>query len=86
MAYLFSDYLNLLFSVFMGHVSIVFAFLVGAFLVARKLNKAMDENRLSRAIHNFTRPSILVIDEIGYLELSRVQASLLFQVISKRYE
>ena len=54
--------------------------------MVRKLNKAMEENRLARAIHNFTRPSLLVIDEIGYLELSKVQASLLFQVISKRYE
>ena len=29
---------------------------------------------------------LLIIDEIGYLPLSRDQANLLFQVIAKRYE
>ena len=29
---------------------------------------------------------LLIIDEIGYLPLTRDQASLFFQVISKRYE
>ncbi len=41
MAYMFNDYLNLLFTVFMGHVSIVFAFLVAAFLVADRMSKSM---------------------------------------------
>ena len=29
---------------------------------------------------------VLVIDEIGYLPMSREQANLFFQVIAKRYE
>ena len=29
---------------------------------------------------------LLIIDEIGYLPLSRDQANLLFQVVAKRYE
>lgn len=54
--------------------------------MARKLAKAMAENKLKREINNLTRPKLLIIDEVGYLELDRVQASLLFQVICQRYE
>ena len=46
----------------------------------------MHENRLPRIMKNLTRPKLLIIDEVGYLKLDRVQASLLFQVISGRYE
>ncbi len=34
----------------------------------------------------FTGPSLLIIDEIGFLPLDAEQASLLFEVISRRYE
>ncbi len=54
--------------------------------MARKLSKAMAENRLHRELNNMTRPKLLVIDEVGYLKLDSVQASLVFQVISNRYE
>jgi len=35
---------------------------------------------------NLVRPSVLIIDEVGYLNLDTTQASLLFQVIAERYE
>jgi DNA replication protein DnaC len=54
--------------------------------LVRKLVKAMSENRLSREIKNLTRPKLLIIDEVGYLKLEAAEASLLFQVISERYE
>lgn len=54
--------------------------------MARKLTKAMSENRLSREIKNLTRPKLLIVDEVGYLTLDQAQASLLFQVLSQRYE
>lgn len=54
--------------------------------LVRKLVKAMSENRLSREIKNLTRPKLLIIDEVGYLTLESAEASLLFQVISERYE
>lgn len=54
--------------------------------MARKLTKAMHENRLSREIKNLTRPKLLMIDEVGYLSLEQAEASLVFQVISQRYE
>jgi len=53
---------------------------------ARRMNKAMAENRLHRELNNLVRPKLLVIDEVGYLQLDQVQASLLFQAISQRYE
>jgi len=37
-------------------------------------------------MRNFTRPKLLIIDEVGYLALDQTQASLLFQVISQRYD
>lgn len=54
--------------------------------MARKLTKAMHENRLSRELKNLTRPKLLIIDEVGYLSLEAAEASLVFQVISHRYE
>ena len=54
--------------------------------LARRMAKAMAENRLSREIKNLTRPKLLIIDEVGYLTLERTHASLLFQAICERYE
>jgi DNA replication protein DnaC len=54
--------------------------------MARRLAKALAENKLHREMNNLTRPKLLIIDEVGYLALEPTQASLLFQVISSRYE
>ena len=54
--------------------------------MARRLAKALAENRLHREMHNLVRPTLLVLDEVGYLSLDPTQASLLFQVICQRYE
>jgi DNA replication protein DnaC len=54
--------------------------------LARRMAKAMAENRLSREIKNLTRPKLLIIDEVGYLALEQAHASLLFQAICERYE
>jgi DNA replication protein DnaC len=54
--------------------------------MARKLAKALEENRLRRELNNLTRPRLLILDEVGYLKLEAAQASLLFQVIAERYE
>lgn len=61
-------------------------YFTSAIEMARKLTKAMAENRLHRELNNMTRPKLLIIDEVGYLQLDAVQASLVFQVISSRYE
>jgi DNA replication protein DnaC len=54
--------------------------------LARRMARAIAENRLSREIKNLTRPKLLIIDEVGYLALEQVHASLLFQAICERYE
>lgn len=54
--------------------------------LARRLSKAVAENRLHRQLNALTQPKLLVLDEVGYLALDSSQASLLFQVICKRYE
>lgn len=44
------------------------------------------DNALKRRFLKYSRPSLLVIDEIGYLSYSNRHADLLFEVISQRYE
>ena len=51
-----------------------------------KLKRASQENRLERQLQQLTYPKVLVLDEIGYLPLSRDDASLLFRLVARRYE
>ena len=62
------------------------AYFTTAIELARRLTRATGENRLHRELKNLVRPSLLIIDEVGYLTLDGTQASLLFQVICQRYE
>lgn len=51
------------------------------------LVSAQRQDRLSDFIkRNIMGPRLLIIDEIGYLPMSRDQANLFFQVVAKRYE
>src|SRR5579884_2974384 len=54
--------------------------------LARKLTQATEHNRLHRQLNALTQPKLLIIDEVGYLSLDATQASLLFQVLCRRYE
>ena len=54
--------------------------------LAVKLSKAVAGNRLHRALMALNQPKVLVLDEVGYLRLDSVQASLVFQVICQRYQ
>ena len=51
-----------------------------------KLNRARKENRLDRQLQQLTYPKVLILDEIGYLPLSRDEASLFFRLVARRYE
>ncbi len=51
-----------------------------------RLVKAQHENRLDRALQQLVYPKLLIIDEMGYLPLSREEASLLFRLVVRRYE
>ncbi len=51
-----------------------------------RLTKAVNENRLERSLQQLTYPKVLIIDEVGYLPLSRPEASLFFRLVVRRYE
>lgn len=51
-----------------------------------QLKKAESENRLEQRLKAFNRHKLLIIDEIGYINLDRESANLFFQLISMRYE
>lgn len=51
-----------------------------------RLNKAMHENGLDRALQQLTYPKLLIIDEVGYLPLTRTEATLFFRLVVRRYK
>lgn len=51
-----------------------------------QLKKAQLENTLNRRLKHFTSYSVLIIDEVGFLPISKEDANLFFQLISMRYE
>lgn len=54
--------------------------------LVNELVEAADEKMLSKTIARFGRVDLLCIDELGYLELDRRGAELLFQVLTEREE
>ncbi len=61
-------------------------YFANAIEMARRMAKAMTDGKLAREMNNLVRPTLLILDEVGYLPLDSVQASLLFQVIAQRYD
>ena len=64
---------------------------VGAYFVTARrlvedLQRAHAENRLEKRMRIYTSPRLLIIDELGYLTLTPLEASLFFQLVSSRYE
>lgn len=51
-----------------------------------QLKKAESENRLEQRLKAFSRHKLLIIDEIGYVNLDKESANLFFQLVSMRYE
>jgi len=48
---------------------------------------ALDgDNALRRRLHHYVQPTLLIIDEVGYLSYSNRHADLLFEIISRRYQ
>lgn len=50
------------------------------------LAAAQAANRLKAELKKYLSPSLLILDELGYLPIDKHGADLLFQVISQRYE
>jgi DNA replication protein DnaC len=51
-----------------------------------RLVRAKHENRLERALQQLAYPKVLILDELGYLPLTRDDASLFFRLVVRRYE
>lgn len=54
--------------------------------IVNTLTTAQKTGRLKLELKRYLRPSILIVDELGYLPIDKKGADLLFQVISHRYE
>jgi DNA replication protein DnaC len=50
------------------------------------LEEAQAASRLARRLATLSYPALLIVDEIGYLPVTRTGAVLFFQLISRRYE
>ena len=50
------------------------------------LSTAQTQCRLKTELKKFLAPTLLVLDELGYLPIDKAGADLLFQIISGRYE
>ncbi len=44
------------------------------------------DNALRRRLQYYAKPTLLIIDEVGYLSYSNRHADLLFEIIARRYE
>jgi DNA replication protein DnaC len=51
-----------------------------------RLVRARHENRLDRTLQQLAYPRVLILDELGYLPLTREEASLFFRLLVRRYE
>ena len=54
--------------------------------LAHELMEAADEKRLIRLQKQLASQDLLIIDELGFVPLSKTGAELLFETISQRYE
>ena len=54
--------------------------------LVHKLMEARDERRLLNLQRQMSRLNLLIIDELGFVPLSRTGAELLFEIFSQRYE
>jgi DNA replication protein DnaC len=50
------------------------------------LMASMADNSFPSKLRQFVQPSLLIVDEVGYLPVSKEGANFLFQVVAKRYE
>jgi DNA replication protein DnaC len=76
-------------SIAIGHAACLKGFSVlfaNAIDVVNSLTVAHKAGYLPREIRKYTKPQLLILDELGYLPIDKLGADLLFQVISHRYE
>lgn len=54
--------------------------------LVHELMEAKDEKRLLRYQKSLSRQELLIVDELGFVPLSKTGAEMLFEVFSQRYE
>ena len=54
--------------------------------LVRQLREAEALGRFAKKLQTYLKPAVLVLDEVGYLPLSRAEANMLFQLVARRYE
>jgi DNA replication protein DnaC len=54
--------------------------------LVNELMEARDEKRLLRFQKNLLRQELLIVDELGFVPLSKTGAEMLFEIFSQRYE
>ena len=54
--------------------------------LVHELIEARDEKRLMRYQKQLARQELLIVDELGFVPLSKAGAEMLFEVFSQRYE
>ncbi len=59
---------------------------VSAPALVAQLARAHGEGRLEERLLHFSKPKLLIIDELGYLPFEPNAAHLFFQLVSRRYE
>src|SRR5438132_14230748 len=62
------------------------AYFITAHDLAADLGRAYREGRLDRRMRVYLAPKVLIIDEMGYLPLDDLGATIFFQLVSARYE
>lgn len=61
-------------------------FFISCATLLNRLVTADATNDLERECKKFLTPSLLIIDELGYMTMSQQEANLFFQVISRRHD
>ena len=54
--------------------------------IVNTLAAAQAAGRMKQELKKYTRPALLLVDELGFLPIDKAGADLLFQIISLRYE
>ena len=62
------------------------AYYISAVRLVQTLKKDYDLKRLEYRIKRYSRFKLMIVDEIGYLPLTREESNLFFQFVSPRYE
>jgi DNA replication protein DnaC len=60
-------------------------YFIGVPELLEQLSRDAQENRLGDRLAKLRHPTLLILDEMGYLPLDQVATSFLFQLVSQRY-